>query len=241
MLSNLFLTKEKVVTAYVQKYDFEKKAFVVQINNEKELIALEDMSIYQNKKGKNSSEKIYFYKYLGNNIKCIQKQNFLHKKFSRAEYMKRRIDNFEVGNIINATVVSASNEALYLEFDEGLSGIMYIKQLTSSKINHPLDIYNPGDKIRCKITGKKDNLFTLSRLALFKDVPLNVKLGKVLDCRIIKKVDENDGYYVEIEKNPLYSGIFNIYEDSREYQIGERIKVKVIQYKGKKLRLRPVC
>lgn len=241
MFLNSLLTKEKVVTANVQSYDFEKKAFVVQVDGKKELIALEDMSIYQIKKVKDNDEKIYFHRLLGSTIKCILKQNFIYKQISRAEYMKQRLEKYNKGDTVTATVVSASNEALYLEFDEGLSGIMYLNQITSSKLNHPFDIYNIGDKIKCQIASKKDNLFTLSRVALFKDEPLEIKLGSVLNCKITKKVNDNSGYYVEVINNPMYSGIFNIYPNSRRYVLGEEIRLRVAEINGKQLHLRTYC
>ena len=75
---------------------------------------------------------------------------------SRAKLMQRKVEKYEKGDTVIATVKSASDRALYLEFDEGLSGIMYINQLTSAKVKKPSDIYSVND-VKCKITKKLDD------------------------------------------------------------------------------------
>ena len=55
---------------------------------------------------------------------------------------------------------------------------MYLNQITSAKVKRPIDLYQIGDKVKCVITKKKENegYFELSRLALYKNVILNIKL-----------------------------------------------------------------
>ena len=54
--------------------------------------------------------------------------------------MEEQSQIYQKGDIVNATVVSASDKALYLEFAEGLSGIMYLNDITSAKLKKQSDI-----------------------------------------------------------------------------------------------------
>lgn len=240
----MLLTKEKEVVATVLGYDYVTKNVVAKVRDTEASIALEDISIYQ-KAYKNKDQNIngdYLHKLLGSQIRCevigFDKGYIL----SRAKLMEKRSNKYNKGDIVEATVVNASDKALYLEFDEGLSGIMYINQLTSSKVNKPLDLYEIGDKIKCQIIKKNDeyNYFELSRLELYKAITLDLQCGKTITCKITQKLKDGTGYFVEVMSNPLYSGIFdlNVHNKNNKYVVGDSIRLRVVEIKGKQLRLR---
>ena len=238
----MLLTKEKEVAATVLGYDYVTKNVVAKVRDTEALIALEDISIYQ-KAYRNKDENInsdYLHKLLGSQIRCEVVGYDKGYILSRAKLMQKRLEKFNKGDIVEAIIVSASDKALYLEFDEGLSGIMYINQLTSSKVNKPLDLYNLGDKIKCQIIKKRDGFFELSRLELYKFVALDLQCGKTISCKITQKLKDGTGYFVEVMSNPLYSGIFdlNTYNRNNKYIVGDTIKLRVVEIKGKQLRLR---
>jgi ribosomal protein S1 len=150
--------------------------------------------------------------------------------------MRKRIKSYNKGDIVEATIITAANNALYLEFDEGLIGKMYTNQITSAKVEKPIDLYNIGDKIKCTILKKQDDgRFILSRLSLYKSVNLNVECGIILKCKITQKVKEKEkpGYFVEVLSNPLYSGIFDInkYNYKNNYRVGDTINLRVVDIK----------
>lgn len=235
----MFLTKDKEVQALVVGYDYVTKNLVAQVENKRALLAQDDISIYQNTK--NTDDEIH--KLIGSTINCtIVGKNRKDILLSRKQVMQKKIKEYEKGDIVEATVVSASNNALYLEFDEGLIGKMYVNEITSSKLERPLDIYNIGDKIKCIILKKQDDgKFLLSRLSLYKNEKLNVHLGQIVRCRITQKVKEDPGYFVEVVSNPDYSGIFDInqYNKNNIYNIGDEISLRVVDIKpNKKLKFR---
>lgn len=230
---NILLTKDKEVQAIITSYDFVNDCLVAQVGNRRAYIAPEDISIYQNK---DTNEDIH--KLLGSVINAIViKEDNKDMLLSRKAYMQKRIDYFQKGDEVIATIVSASDNALYLEFDEGLIGKMYLNQITSSKLEKPLDLYNIGDKIKCVIHKKQeDGRFLLSRLSLYKGVNLNIKRNNILKCRITQKLRENDGYFVEVLDNPLYSGIFDIteYNMYKCYNIGDTVSLRILEIKPEK-------
>ena len=148
----LLLTKDKEVQALVVGYDYVTNNLVAQVNDKRALLAQEDISVYQN--SKNTDDEIH--KLIGSTINCtIIGKNKNDILLSRKQVMQKRINEHEKGDVVEATIVSASNNALYLEFDEGLVGKMYINQITASKLERPLDLYNVGDKIKCIILKKQ--------------------------------------------------------------------------------------
>lgn len=238
--SILLLTKEKEVLATILGYNYEDNTVIAQVNGQKAIIKQEDISIYQNKKNFN-----YIFTLIGQNIKCIVKSYTKENGYilSRAKVMEKELNKYDKGDTVIATVVSASDRALYLEFGEGLSGIMYLNQITSAKLKKPLDLFKLGDTIKCVITKKRGSYFELSRIGVYNYITLNIKNGNKVLCRITKKLDDNSGYFVEVKKNPQYSGIFDLTDENMNntYKVGENIPLRVVEVKNKKqLRLRTI-
>lgn len=228
-INNHFVGQE--VQAEVIEYDYVTGQLIAQVGNERALIAQEDISIYQTK---DTDEEIH--RLIGTTINCIvighnKKNDIL---LSRSELMQKRIERYCKDETVDATIVSTANNALYLEFDEGLVGKMYCNQITSSKVNKPSDLYNIGDKIKCNILKKQDDgRFLLSRISLYKMNVLNIECGNILRCKITQRVKEEPGYFVEVEDNPNYSGIFDInkYNYFNNYNVGDTIDLRVVGIK----------
>ncbi len=235
------LTKEKEVTATILGYNYKDNTVVAQVEEQKAIIRPEDISIYQSKQNTG-----YIFSLIGSTIKCTV-ESFSKKDgyiLSRSKFMAKEAEKYNKGDVVTATIVSSSDKALYLEFDEELSGIMYLSELTTAKIEKPLDLFKIGDKIRCVITKKRGNYFELSRLKFYNYITLNIRNGKKVLCKITKKLDDNSGYFVEVTQNPNYSGIFDITEENinKDYVIGEKIPLRIIHIKDdkKQLKLRTI-
>lgn len=243
------LTKDKEVQAKVLDFDFETKKLIAQIikselkskklnaqlKNKRAVMSLEDVSIYKKSLNTHSFEKI-----LGENIKAVIKNyNKEEIELSRAAVMEKKVKSYKIGDTVIATVVSADNEALYVEFDEGLVGKIYINQLSAAKMKAPLlDIYRVGDTLKCKITKiKENNFFELSRIKAYKDIPISIKVGDYIKCRVTKKVDDGSGYFVEVIDNPLYSGIINSFFNPH-LRVGDEITLKIFEVQEQKKQLR---
>lgn len=227
----------KEVAAQIIGYNYKTNVATATVNGKEASMPLEDISVYQN----NNNNVIYLNSLLGREVKCeVVGYNDMYI-LSRKKLMSKKIKKYQINDVVEATVVSASDRALYLEFDEGLSGIMYLKEITSAKVKKPLDLYSIGDKITCKIIKKKDNFFELSRIKLYKQVSLDVNRGDTVQCKITKKLDDGSGYFVELISNPNYSGIFDInsYNRKNKYIVGNNISLRVLDVNEKKqLRLR---
>ncbi len=238
------LTKEKKeVQALVVGYDYSTGNVIAQVDEQRALIAPEDISIYQ----KNLNNKEEIHRILGTTVSCtvLGKNRDNDILLSRRSLMQKKLSSYKKGDVIEGVVYSASSKALYLSFDGGLSGILYTNKLTSSQVERPLDLYNIGDRIRCVITNirQEDGFFDLSRLELYKQVHLDIQIGNILKCRITKKEQSNTGYYVEVLANPAISGIFDInqFNEHIKYKVGQILDLRVVNFRNQKqLKLRTI-
>ena len=235
-LTNIFSTKEKEIQAEV--VDISKEGLIVEYENNEVLVSWEDLTIYS--KQLDAVDQKRFAKMIGTNIKLLMIKKNSQMILSRALYMKKQLERTKVGDIVVAKVASAGSTALYMLLPNGLEGKIYTKELTSSKVRQPLDIYNVGDNIKCKVTKVRENGYLdLSRLDLYKGKSFEVKRGEYVRCKITKKLDDNSGYFVELVLNPLYSGIVDMAREARNFQIGQEVDLRVFDVDEKRhLKLR---
>ena len=227
-LTNIFSTKEKEIQAEV--VDISKEGLIVEYENNEVLVSWEDLTIYS--KQLDAVDQNRFAKMIGTTIKLLMIKKNSQMILSRALYMKKQLERTKVGDIVVAKVASAGSTALYMLLPNGLEGKIYTKELTSSKVRQPLDIYNVGDNIKCKVTKVRENGYLdLSRLDLYKGKSFEVKRGEYVRCKITKKLDDNSGYFVELVLNPLYSGIVDMAKvDLRVFDVDEKRHLKLRAY-----------
>ena len=152
-LTNIFSTKEKEIQAEV--VDISKEGLIVEYENNEVLVSWEDLTIYS--KQLDAVDQNRFAKMIGTTIKLLMIKKNSQMILSRALYMKKQLEKTKVGDIVVAKVASAGSTALYMLLPNGLEGKIYTKELTSSKVRQPLDIYNVGDNIKCKVTKVREN------------------------------------------------------------------------------------
>ena len=236
---SMLLTKEKEVRAVILNIDPITGDLIAQVNNERAIIAPQNITMYQF-----GDEDSQIKRLLGTTIHANvigrDNKNIL---LSRKDLMKKQFDTYQMGDIVEATITSFADNAMYLQFGEGLVGKMYTNQITSAKVERPMDLYDIGDVIKCRIVKKQDDgRFQLSRLSYYKHREnIIIECGNILKCKITQKLRENSGYFVEVMSDPNYSGIFDInkHNRNRNYRVGETINLRVVDVKaGNQLRFR---
>lgn len=169
-----------------------------------------------------------------------------HLILSRRKIMQQKVEEFVRKGPINviiadAKVVSASSTALYLDIGDGLSGVMYRKEIISSPYSEPTDIFPIGTRIPVKIikyTPEKE-FFTCSHRALYSNNRNNYKRGQIITGTIRQEIVENDivtGYFVQV--TPAISGILDIPEGTT-FCNGDTFEMIInsVTVKGLKLRM----
>lgn len=82
------------------------------------------------------------------------------------EEKKAKISNVEVGLVTEGTVESLQPYGAFVNLGEGISGLVYISQISEKRIKHPSAVLNVGDKVKVKVIAIKDGKLSLSMKAL---------------------------------------------------------------------------
>ncbi len=219
---------KKQIAAIIVGYDYAKKQVIAQANGKDAYIALEDISLYQDKCIKNNNlDERYINRILGTQVLCDvigYKNGYI---LSRTQLMERRAKKFNEGDHVTATVISISDSFLYLEFDEGLNGIMYINKINN---NQKFSLYSIGDKIECIIERKNNSFFRL-RQAENKDY----KVGDMVEATLVST--SKVALYFKFANN--LTGTMYLKEVtsaktndlSTVFKVGEKINCKIIEKK----------
>lgn len=230
----MLLTKEKEVRAVILNIDPITGDLIAQVNNQRAIIAPKNISMYEAYGNEDSNVKRLLGSTIHANVIGRDNKNII---LSRRDLMQRQFENHQVGDIVEATVQSFADNAMYLQFGEGLIGKMYTNQITSAKVEKPIDLYNIGDIVKCRIVKKQaDGRFQLSRLSYYKNREnINIECGNILKCKITQKLHENSGYFVEVMSDPNYSGIFDInkHNCNRKYRVGDTLNLRVVDVKSR--------
>ena len=60
--------------------------------------------------------------------------------------------NYEVGQVVKATVVSITSFGAFAQIIDGIDGLIHISQIANQRVNNVADILSVGQEVECKIT-----------------------------------------------------------------------------------------
>ncbi len=79
------------------------------------------------------------------------------------ELAKEKLSKYEVGSIVDGTVVGAVDFGVFIRFDEDLEGLVHISEIAWKKVEDPRIEYKIGQKVKAKIVEiDSDNRINLS-------------------------------------------------------------------------------
>ncbi len=143
---------------------------------------------------------------------------------------------YKVGDEIEGKVTGVVDFGAFVEFGDGLEGLVHISELAWQRIENPSDIVKVGDKIRAKIITIDDGRVSLSIKQLkadpWKDVAQKYRVGQVISGKILKL----SPYGAFVELDPDIHGLAHVSELSRHniqnpgsvLKAGETAEFKII-------------
>lgn len=155
----------------------------------------------------------------------------------RERLQKEFWDNAEEGNRIEGEVKRLTDFGAFVDIG-GLDGLIHISELSWSRVNHPSEVLNPGDKVEVIILSLNEEKNKVS-LGLKQTLPEpwttiegRYNIGDIIEVRIVRFA--NFGAFAEIE--PGVDGLIHISQISEErigrpsqvLKIDEIVKVKII-------------
>lgn len=99
-----------------------------------------------------------------NNRLVLSAREILKQKEKEAR--EEKIANLKIGTILTGKVESLQNYGAFVRFEDGLSGLVHVSQISQKRVKLPKDVLHVGDEVKVKVIGIKDGKISLSMKAL---------------------------------------------------------------------------
>lgn len=167
------------------------------------------------------------------------------EKAAKAEEHKKIVAQYNVGDKVDGRITGVVDFGAFIEFGEGLEGLVHISELAWQRIDDPRDFIKVGDEVRAEIISIENSKISLSIRRLQEDpwkaVVKKYKEGDVVTGKVLKI--NPFGIFVELDKD--IHGLAHISELSSKkisspkevVDIGKEYKFKILSIEPEDHRL----
>jgi small subunit ribosomal protein S1 len=167
------------------------------------------------------------------------------EKAAWEEKQKNVLAQYTPGTVIEGVVSGVVDFGAFVEFGQGLEGLVHISELAWQRIEDPHDIIKVGDKVKAEIIGVDGSKISLSIKKLqedpWKKAAERYKIGDVVQGKVLKI--NPFGLFVELDKE--IHGLAHISELSEKpvedpttvAKIGDTMDFKIISIESDQHRL----
>ena len=114
--------------------------------------------------------------------------------FSEKDVWNRRqkptLDKYKVGMTVEGKITAITNFGVFVNFDDGMEGLIHISELAWQRIDSPNELYKVNDKIKAEIVSIDGSKIFLSAKKLLQDPWLEAsakyKIGQVISGVVLK-------------------------------------------------------
>ena len=99
-----------------------------------------------------------------NNRLVLSARDILLKKEKEAQLSQ--LEEMTVGSTLSGVVESLQSYGAFVRFENGLSGLVHVSQISQKRIKTPSEVLKAGETVSVKIIGIKDGKISLSIKAL---------------------------------------------------------------------------
>jgi ribosomal protein S1 len=145
-----------------------------------------------------------------------------------------RVAAHHVGEVHEGPITALTDFGAFLEFAEGITGLIHISELAWQRVEHPSDVVKVGDVVRAEIINLNGAKVFLSRKRLLPDpwktVEERYRVGQVVTGKVLKV----NPFGLFIELDPEIHGLCHVSElDLPEpatdaVKVGEAVTFKII-------------
>lgn len=112
------------------------------------------------------------------------------EKLARAEQQQEKISQYKVGDKVEGKVTGVVDFGAFIEFGDGLEGLVHISEIAWQRIDTPKDFLKVGDAVQAEIISIDNGKISLSIRNLIKDPWLHVaeryKVGDTVHGTVLK-------------------------------------------------------
>jgi small subunit ribosomal protein S1 len=125
---------------------------------------------------------------------------FSEKGLQDKEEKGEKVNNYEVGNVIEGEVTGAVDFGVFVKLEPGLEGLVHISELDWGLVEDTKALYKVGDKVNVKVIEVKDDKISLS-IKQLRENPW------VLASKKYKKGDIVNGVVIKYNKHGALASI----------------------------------
>lgn len=161
------------------------------------------------------------------------------------EKQKDKLDQFKVGDIVEGKISGVVDFGCFVEFGQGLEGLVHISELAWQRIDDPREIVKTGDRVKAKIINIDGSKISLSFRRLVEDPWQKVDERYHLNDIVQGKVLKVNPFGVFVELDPEIHGLAHVSELSDKpikdpleiVKVGETRQWRIISMDPKEHRL----
>lgn len=125
------------------------------------------------------------------------------EKTAWEEAQKEILGKYKVGDRVEGKVTGVVDFGVFVEFGDGLEGLVHISEIAWQRIDNPKDLVRVGDKVKAEIISIEGSKISLSMKKLLTDpwkgVEKKYKIGQIVKGKIIKT--NPFGVFIELDKD----------------------------------------
>lgn len=161
------------------------------------------------------------------------------------EQQKDKLGQYKVGDAIEGKISGVVDFGCFVEFGEGLEGLVHISELAWQRIDNPRDMVKVGDRVKAKIINIDGSKISLSFRRLIDDPWRKVDERYHVNDMVQGKVLKANPFGVFVELDPEIHGLAHVSELSDKpvkdpteiVKIGETRPWRIISMDPKEHRL----
>ena len=125
------------------------------------------------------------------------------ERASHEEAQQEALEKYKVGDVVEGKVTGVVDFGAFVEFDDGLEGLVHISELAWQRIDDPRNVVNVGETIKAEIISIEKGKISLSIKKLNRDPWIDVdkkyKIGDIVEGTVLKL--NPYGLFVELDQD----------------------------------------
>ncbi len=151
---------------------------------------------------------------------------------TESEERQKALASYKKGDVVEGMITGVVDFGAFMEFGDGLEGLIHISELGWQRIDNPRDLVKEGQKVKAQIIDITANKVSLSLKRLVKDpweeIKDKYKVGDEVKGRVVK--EHKFGAFVEIESNIQGLARAESEADKEKMQVGLELSFKITNF-----------
>lgn len=151
---------------------------------------------------------------------------------TESEERQKALASYKKGDVVEGMITGVVDFGAFMEFGEGLEGLIHISELGWQRIDNPRDLVKEGQKVKAQIIDITANKVSLSLKRLVKDpweeIKDKYKIGDKVKGKVVK--EHKFGAFVEIEPNIQGLARAESEADKERMQVGLELDFKITNF-----------